>query len=292
MRSLSEFLTARPRPDPANFVPFAFRGQIAGFIDRTHLERLAVQPEQFVVHADRVELRDLDLDYSARSQKLDAAVRSIYDEDSAGFGAWCPETTPVVSEFGEEPMFSLQRAAVGFFGILTCGVHLNVFSTRGGIPYLHIARRAAHIDSQPGLLDQAAAGFLPVGAPPLTKLVEEAEEEAGLAEQITKHARATGSVHFAVPRNPGLQRGAVYVYDLEIGPDQKLENRDGEIDVFIEMHPDDVAASIIDERFKFDSALVAADFLLRHGHIDPDNSDYLQIRRHLNAEAFCGGALE
>ncbi|MBO6783700.1 MAG: DUF4743 domain-containing protein, partial [Alphaproteobacteria bacterium] len=136
----------------------------------------------------------------------------------------------------------------------------------------------------PGLLDHAVAGFLPVGESPVDKLSEEAVEEAGLGADMLVHARPVGSIHFVISRKPGLQRGSVYIFDLEIGPDTDLENRDGEIEAFLTMPPDGVVTAISSGRFKFDSALVATDFLLRHGCIEMDDPSYLRIGPALNSD--------
>ena len=289
MSQLDPFFSNRPAAKPENYLPLTFRGIVVGFVDRRLEERVRQSTEAFSCPSQVVEILDHDLDYAARSARLDTAVRHIYDADMTGFGKWCPETTPVVPSYGHTPVFELQRAAVGFFGVLTTGVHLNVYSNICGTPHLWIAQRADHLASHPGMLDQAVAGFLPVGASPWPKLFEEAGEEAGLPASDVRQAHPAGSIEFAIDRDPGLQRGAVFVFDLEVPPDSHLESKDGEISEHRLMAPAQVIASLNEHRFKFDSALVAVDFLVRHGCLDCADSAYLSICSTLHGQAVSFG---
>lgn len=252
-----------------------------GFVDKANMDRLLVHKNDFNLRDTDIEMVDHGLDYGDRTARLDQVISEIYDADSTGFGKWCPETTPVVATFGDAPFFELQRAAVGFLGVLTCGVHLNVYRNRDGIPFLQIARRASHLASHPDMLDQCVAGFLPVGENPREKLVEEAYDEAGLESTQVAKAKAVSSVEFAVARNPGLQRGAVFVFDLEIPEDTRLRNFDGEVDSYLDIAPQEAAALVMENKFKFDSGIVAADFLLRHGYVDCENTGFLTLSHKL-----------
>ena len=290
MSQLDPFFNNRPQAQPENYLPLTFREIVVGYVDRRLEETVKQSPEAFSCSSQAIKILDHDLDYPVRSARLDTAIRHIYDTDMTGFGKWCPETTPVVSRYGQTPVFDLQRAAVGFFGVLTTGVHLNVFSNIGGTPHMWIARRADHLASHPGLLDQAVAGFLPIGASPWPKLSEEAGEEAGLSASDVHRARPAGSIEFAVDRDPGLQRGAVFVFDLEVPASAFLESRDGEISEHRLMEPTEVIAALNEHRFKFDSALVAIDFLVRYGCLDCTDSAYLSVCSALHGQAISFGS--
>lgn len=279
---LHENVERNTRLDQELFVPLHFRGQTCGRVDRDLAWRFEALPNDFVITPGGITLVDHGGDYGETSARLDRAVRALYDADTAGFGRWCPEETPVVPAFGQPPLFDLQRAAVAFFGVLTTGVHLNVHTRVDGVPHLWTARRSRDLAAQPGKLDQAAAGFLRVGDDPWPKLIEEAQEEAGLDRATVERAQAVGSVSFAVHVRPGLQIGAVYIFDLEVEPGQALRNDDGEIEAFELLAPDRALAHVADGDFKFDSGLVVVDFLMRHGQIDPRDPHFLALRAALN----------
>jgi len=262
--------------------PLVLREQTLGFVAHENAERLRRHDRMFCVLDSRIEIRPRNLPFEELTLQLNDVIRAVYDDDQKGFGQWCDEETPVVPAFGEAPVFSIQRAAVAFFGTLTTGVHLNVFNRQDNRINLVLARRAEHISSYPGALDQPVAGFLPVGADPLKKLTEEADEEAGLDSRDIANARCAGSIEFALDRDPGLQRGAVYVFDLETEPARVLENRDGEVSDFMTATMDEAGAMVLDGLFKFDSALVTTDFLLRHGAFDCASPGFLKLRNALS----------
>ena len=71
----------------------------------------------------------------------------------------------------------------------------------------------------------------------------------------------------------------MFCYDLEMPADFTPVNQDGEIDSF-ELWPlDAVAARVRDSfDFKYNCNLAIIDFLIRHGHITPENEpDYVAI---------------
>lgn len=292
MPSLEQYFELGRIAQPHLYLPVRFKDQTCGYIDAANIERLRPYSDSFIFRTGEVELRDRSDDYQERTRSLDDILRTIYDDDQTGFGEWCEEYTPVVPRFGAEPFFDLQRAAVRFLGVLTTGVHLNVYSQREGTGRLHLARRAAHISSYPGALDQAVAGFLPVGGDPRLKLLEEAREEAGLSAEAISKSVAVSSIEFALNGQPGLQRGAVYIFDVRITPDVKLRNNDGEVECFVEVEYKDVIQLLAEKQFKFDSGLVTLDFLMRHGALDYFDPDFLRIRGMLSGMTAFHAGLE
>lgn len=183
---------------------------------------------------------------------------------------------------GAPTAFEVERAAAHVLGVVTEGVTLNGYvRTEAGLA-MWVARRARHISAQPGELDQIAAGFLPAGADPLDQLRLEAEEEAGIPAGLTAAARSAGSVSFQLRWRPGIPRGRILVFDLELPADFRPVNRDGEVEAFLLLPLDAVVRTLEDgPPFKFDCAMVAIDFLVRHGAIGPGHPSYADIRRSL-----------
>jgi hypothetical protein len=172
---------------------------------------------------------------------------------------------------GSAALFELERAAVALLGVLTSGVHLNGYVAEGLRVWL--ARRAGTLASHPGKLDQVAAGFLPLGSPPLPTLLDEADNEAGITPTLAARAVPSGHVTFCRRVPHGIQRGIVLTYDLALPDDFRPANRDGEIESFHLLAPDEVLRRLADAHaFKFDCALVAIDFLLRHGQVPDDGT--------------------
>lgn len=266
------------------YVPFTVEGERVGWIDRRLLPRLAAEPGTFRVDERGVALVPALCGRAERGAAVNAALRRLYDRDRVGFGRWCGEPAPVqVNSGGRPSLFEIERAALGFLGVAGRGVHLNGYVEGPDGKALWVARRSHHIAGDPGKLDQIAAGFLPARVGPRDALREEAWIEAGIPPELAARAIPAGAVGFCRDGNPGLVRGAVLVFDLELPADFMPVNRDGEVEAF-ELWPLDRVESVLAESqaFKFDCALVAIDFLVRHGHFDPDRDDYLAIVRGLH----------
>ncbi|MEQ8345581.1 MAG: DUF4743 domain-containing protein [Sneathiellaceae bacterium] len=277
------------RYDLSQFRPLHALGHRVGAIHRGVLPGLAAFPELFAVGGDRVELGRSGMDGAAITAALGAAMRSLYDADPArrGFGRWTGEPAPVLQDWDGPVLFDVERAAHGILGVKVRGVHVNghVRDRSGGIR-LWLARRSHRIAHHPGLLDQIAAGFLASGMDPRRAAAEEAAEEAGIDTQLAAGLRLVGSISYCLQFDWNLVPGAVYIFDLELPPGFVPENRDGEVAGFELLTPAEVLERLQHPGvFKFDCALVALDFLVRHGLLDDGHPDYLRILQGLHRGA-------
>jgi 8-oxo-dGTP pyrophosphatase MutT (NUDIX family) len=91
---------------------------------------------------------------------------------------WRNETFDIYSPGHPQPRFALERVAARHLGLWTEAVHLNVVRRDGSAMWL--ARRAAHKDTDPGMLDNLVAGGVPRGESPWQTLCRESWEEAGI----------------------------------------------------------------------------------------------------------------
>ena len=116
----------------------------------------------------------------------------------------------------------------------------------------------------------------------MENVIKEAGEEAGVPEELAAAVRAVGAVSYCQETADGLKPDVMYCYDLELPASFAPQNRDGEIGEFylwpIERVMETVAETV---EFKFNCNLVCIDFFVRHGLIDPESSDYLDIVRGL-----------
>ncbi len=218
------------------------------------------------------------------------------DERSAAVGAvlgtlagrgmipgWRDEPYPVGTSFGAPACFTMERAAVPLFGVRGYGVDLNGYVRRGGGIERWIGRRALDRPTAPGKLDQMVAGGQPAGATLRDNLINECAEEASLSEGLAARAVPVGAVTYCVERAEGLRRDVLFNYDLELPPDFRPVNADGEIAEFYLWPIERVIETVRDsDAFKFNCALVVIDFLVRHGLIPPDHPDYVEIVRGLH----------
>lgn len=192
---------------------------------------------------------------------------------------WRNEMYPVVNFFGASPFFSLERAAVPYFGTKAYGVHINGFSVdSNGKMYLWVARRSMTKQTFPGMLDHVVAGGQPVGLSCKENVIKECDEEAGIPREIAERAMPVSAVSYEDIEASRLKRDVLFCYDLELPFDFKPYNKDGEVDNFT-LFPIEEVKKILQtsEAYKPNCALVVIDFLFRHGYITPDQTGYLQI---------------
>jgi len=97
-------------------------------------------------------------------------------------------------------------------------------------------------------------------------------------------------VAYCVAARRGLSTKTLAVFDLELPEDLVPLNGDGEVESFELVPIDEAVDSLRYELFKWkpNSALVMLDFALRHGHVDPDDDEYLAVAAALNQGAPSG----
>lgn len=141
-----------------------------------------------------------------------------------------------------------------------------------------IGRRAAGKQTFPGKLDNMVAGGQPIGIGLKENLIKECAEEASIPPELAGRARPVGAVSYCAQSGEMLKPDTQFCYDLQLPAGFVPENADGEIASFelwpIQKVMDSVAET---QDFKFNCNLVIIDFLIRHGLIEPDHRDYLEI---------------
>ena len=75
----------------------------------------------------------------------------------------------------------------------------------------------------------------------------------------------------------------IFCYDLEVPPTFEPRCTDGEVDAFYLWPVERVLETVRDTPdFKLNCNLVIIDFLIRHGYIEPDTPDYLELQSGLH----------
>ena len=180
------------------------------------------------------------------------------------FSYW-PDTTILANGHPVEPTnklaaaFEMERAAYRFFGLRANAVHVNGFTEDG---YMWCGRRSMAKATDPGMLDNMAAGGLTVGESLQSCGVREMAEEAGLSESLALSAVAQGQVTTcrAVPR--GWHYETLWVYNLLMPADVKPVNQDGEVAEFSLLSPQQVVQAIAAKHMTVDAACVVAHAVL------------------------------
>ena len=149
---------------------------------------------------------------------------------------------------------------------------------------LWIGRRALDRRVYPGLLDNLVAGGLPWGIGLAENLRKECHEEAGMDAALADRAVPVGLVTYCRGSRRGLKPDVIYCYDLELPADFTPRNTDGEVSAFYLWPVEQVLETVRDsDAFKLNCNLVIIDFLARHGYLDQDAPDYVDLLQGLRS---------
>ncbi|KAK4624518.1 hypothetical protein CLAFUW4_05686 [Fulvia fulva] len=245
----------------------------------------------------KVELVDIPDDHST-ADAITKAFQDLIDIciERDLFHVLCKrhsELISVVSATYNSGSIKIERFAASLFGLTCRGAHLVAYSSAldGTIDSIWIPRRSAHLYTHPSMLDTTVAGGVKAGVAPFQIIVEEADEEASLPEELVRRLAVSRGVisHMATTGKgfPGEQGLAVpdyvYVYDMALPSDIEPRPHDDEVTAFYPMSVNEVKTALLNEEFKPDSGAVLIDFLIRHGIITAeDERDFVEISMRLH----------
>ncbi|WP_028201870.1 NUDIX hydrolase [Paraburkholderia nodosa] len=280
-------ITDARRFDAGAHLPFHIGDERVGWIRENDVARLARWPDVFEIdgdaHSARVTLAPHFDSVEARSAALGSVIGALAAEGH--IPGWRNETYAIRNAFDAPPLAFIERAASRFFGTMTYAVHLNGVVEYGdsgvaglgaagsgsrGAPQLWIARRSDTKATDPGMLDNVVAGGIGWGFGIEATLVKECWEEAGIAEELAREARAGRTVHVLQSLPEGTQAEQIFIYDLVLPADFVPHNQDGEVGEHRLARIDEAARWIEEGAMTVDASLATLDCLLRRQWIDED----------------------
>jgi len=275
MSYLDRIIACAP-PRGHSFLPFRVEGSTVGFITPDFARVLAEFPDVFDVSDRDIALAHRLAGFADRTAAVAGVLEALMLRGDVP--GWRGEHYGVGVGFGSAPLFSMERAAVPLFGVIGYGVHVNGIVKRQDDLSMWIARRSLSKPTGPGKLDQIVAGGQPVGLSVVDNLHKECAEEADIPATLAAGALPAGMVSYVTARPEGLRRDVLFVYDLILPATFEPRNTDGEVEDFRLMSMDEIITTVADgDAFKFNCALVVIDFLVRHGYIEADHPDYMDI---------------
>ena len=271
--------------NPQDALPFWVKHRPIGWIKPTHVAALYPFSDYFLFSDSHVELQPLLSTYDQRTTAMATVVAHLREQGR--LSSWRGELYDIAPAYGETPLFALERGATAFFGIPSYGTHLNGFTYRNGQLFIWVARRSSKLVVAPGQLDNIAAGGLPKGMTPLQNIIKESEEEAKLPRELVKKAIPSGQVSYLMTTPQGITPDSMFIFDLELPPAVIPQADSQEVDHFSCLPADEVYNLVKNTQdFKFNSALVMIDFLIRRQVITPAEPDYLELKAQLRRSAF------
>ena len=266
LAALEEMLQNTARSAPADFLPiYLSRGatgeQLIGHLNPEFIPYLqeSLQKESIPLIAIGHDKLSIQL---SKPRDLSNSLYQLANRMRLGgfIPGWRNEDFAWLDQNGHK-YFRMERAAFRTFGFRSMATHINGY-TQGNTIWL--GRRSETKPTDPGKLDNLAAGGITADETPWVSARRELWEEAGVPEQIADQIEPVGRIHM---RRPILGRGfhdeQLYIYDLELADNFVPTNHDGEVSGFIEISLPEAAARILADEFTSDAAFVTADFILR-----------------------------
>jgi len=199
-----------------------------------------------------------------RSEALQAAAQELHRQGR--ISGWRNEAYSFWGDTGGQPhpdlpdYFRLERAAFRFLGLRSHAVHINGLTPDGR---LWCGRRALSKATDPGRLDNLAAGGLAAGETVLGCALRELYEEAGLPEGVAAQLQPRGHTTAARMESEGWHEETLLVFNLLLPQGVQPHNTDGEVSGFECLDLDAVVERILARDFTEDAACAVALGLLQ-----------------------------
>nr|XP_028567804.1 uncharacterized protein LOC114587564 isoform X4 [Podarcis muralis] len=262
-------------------LPFMVAGQQVGHVLPSVAKYLCQYPAVFLVSRGDgvpacVELNKKLASSEQRTDAVEGVLREMRaQQDFPCLKEWREELYSVMPYFCDTPLFSMERSATPLFGVKRYGTHLNGYTWRNGQMFMWLARRALSKLTYPGLLDNMAAGGIASGLGVRETLVKESQEEACIPTSLTALAKAAGTISYTYEgAQGGIYAECQFVFDLKLPEGFVPQVGDGEVQQFYLWPLEKVKEAIGSPDFKPNCAMVALDFLIRHGYIQPDGEPH------------------
>ena len=264
--ALEEMLQNTARPAPADFLPIYFsRGNhedlLIGHLNPDFIPHLQELFKKQSIPLARMSHDRLSIQLG-RPKELSATLSLLANHMRQGgfIPGWRNEEFAWVDQNGHK-YFRLERSAFRTFGFRSMATHINGYTKADTI---WLGRRSENKPTDPGKLDNLAAGGISADETPWVSARRELWEEAGVPEQISDDIEPVGRIHMRRMANGrGFHDEQLFIYDLELPKQFIPTNHDGEVSGFIEVSYAEAAARILADEFTSDAAFVTADFILR-----------------------------
>ena len=261
--------------DLCQFIPFVVAGKTVGYVHKNRLNWLTGYCEM-ELSGNKLVFNKAITNFDQRTEAINRIALDLHQQNK--INSWVGEQYDVSQSFGDEVLFTIERAAATLFGIQKYGVHVNGYTIKDEQYYLWVAKRAMDKPTWPGKLDHLVAGGHASTMSIQTTLIKECQEEAGMNEELSKQAIPVGLVDYNLQLGEKLSRDILFNYDVKLPESFVPDNTDGEVEEFYLWPMDKVLQTVNKTReFKTNCNLVIIDFAVRHGFLHPDEKFYTQI---------------
>jgi len=159
----------------------------------------------------------------------------------------------------------IERGVMRPLGLATRAVHLNAWSSSGG---LWVARRSMTKKTDPGMWDTLVGGLVGSLEADDLALIRETDEEAGLEAHEIATRTPLRTIHWMKRRIPeGYQNEQVLTCECILPENASPLNRDGEVMEIRCMDPETVLEMIRKDAFTIEASIVIVEDLLQRSRL-------------------------
>lgn len=260
-------------PSPDTGLPFLIDGCCVGIILPNVLAQIIKHPDIFTISISAVELSQNLYSFDDRTAAVDKILQEWRKESLfPALKGWRNEKYSVWGN-NHSILMSIERSAAPLFSIRSFGTHINGFvkDPESNDISMWIATRSLTKQTNPGMLDNLAAGGLPHGSYPTENAIKECFEEAGLRIHDKNPLLPVSLISFFANESPirGLIPDTEFIYDIELPSDWVPNPQDGEVSGF-ELKPIKEVQQLLEAgMFTKEAGLCVVDFLVRHSLMEP-----------------------
>lgn len=247
------------QPLPEGLVPLCLGDQVIGHLHPLRQPLLASCWPELVWRQGRARWDAQALSADERSDRIAAVALAL--KERGAMPGWRNERyaceRPVDDPGADrgEVLFRLERAAFRFFGLMSRAVHVNGFLPGGR---LVVGRRAMSKATDPGRLDNLAAGGLTADEDLVACARRELLEEAGVPAGLSANLQARGALRSTRMEPEGLHDEVLHVFSMLLPPGFTPRNGDGEVSEFLSLDLESLAQRLAGGEFSVDAAAVCA----------------------------------
>lgn len=239
---LKEIVAGASRPEPADSLELFINGHACGRVLAARMPFLRALPEpfssRFAFEQGKVRL-GLPQDQTEANRFLAMLAHHAYE--AGELKHWRGELLDVRDLAETAVLGQAERTFFRFMGLTTYCVHAAAVSADGRI---HLARRSLRKRVCPGLWDTLAGGMVAAGESWLESLRRETMEEAGLDAGSFTPIGEPSRLTVLRPVPEGWMREVSVTYPVQVARDARPVNRDGEVECFELVTPEELLARI------------------------------------------------
>jgi ADP-ribose pyrophosphatase YjhB (NUDIX family) len=256
---LSLILQRAQQAPPQDWLPFFGDGVFLGHLSPERAEQLVLGLSGCQIAKGCLLWQTPTQTSLQRGQQLQAFLRHeaahgrVTGWRHESFCFWPEPSDPF--NFDIPPWFCVERAGFRHLGMKSHAVHINGFCPNGD---MWCGRRAVNKATDPGLLDNLAAGGMPSGESKETTALRELQEEAGITRTGPSHLNWAGHVRSQRTEPQGWHDEQLWVANLDMADDERPCNQDGEVQLFLRLTPTEVLQRMQAGEFTMDSCLALA----------------------------------